>query len=92
MNMIFALLLLLGVLTLCVLGLLHPKYNDNLGHCVGMVIVILWAIAQVLRLAALKYMPPDDLWIGVGIFSFGMGTAVRTWLYKRKRVNHDFEC
>lgn len=85
MNMIFALLLLLGVITLCTLGLLHPQYNDNLGHCIGMVIVILWALAQVVRLASLKYMPADDIWICAGVFSFGVGTAVRTWLYKRKK-------
>jgi hypothetical protein len=85
MNAFFATILLTALVALCLLGLLHPQYNDNIGHCVGMVVVLLWAVAQLLRLHSLRYMPTDDVFVAFGLFSFGAGTAVRTWLYKRKK-------
>lgn len=85
MSGTFGLLCLLVLVLLCLVGLWHPQYNDNLGHCIGMVLVGLWALAQALRIIRTGYTPPDDLWLYVGLLCFGGGTAVRTWLYKRKQ-------
>jgi len=82
MNAFLAVVLLVGVIALCLLGLLHPQYSDNIGHCVGMVVFLIWAVAVLLRLYAVRYVTPDDLFLAFGLLSFGMGTAVRTWLYR----------
>ncbi len=87
MSAFIGLILLGGILVLCLLGLLHPRYNDNIAHCVGMVVLALWVIAQVLRVLSIRHMGADDLWLCFGILCFGSGTAIRTWLYKRKQGN-----
>lgn len=83
--MTIGLLCLVGIIALCFVGLWHPQYNDNIGHCVGMVLVGLWAMAQAWRVMHTQYVPADDLWLYVGILSFGSGTAVRTYLYRRRK-------
>jgi hypothetical protein len=85
MNVTFGILILTALLALCLLGLWHDKYNDNLLHCIGMSIVALWAVAAIARVVSIRYVAADDLFLWIGILCFGSGTAVRTWLYKRKR-------
>ncbi len=84
MNTLIGFVCLLTLLGLCLAGLFSRQYDDNLAHCVGMVVIGLWALAQLLRLWRTQVMPPDDLWLCVGLVCFGTGTAVRTWLYNRK--------
>lgn len=85
MNTLIGMTALLLLITLCLLGLFSRQYEDNLAQCVGLAMIVLWAVAQGLRLFRTQVMTTDDFWLCAALISFGAGTAVRTWLYKRKR-------
>lgn len=84
MNVLIGSAALVIIMALCLLGLLHRLYDDNLAHCIGLVMIGLWAFAQFLRVMRTGGMAHDDIWLCVGLIFFGVGTAVRTWLYRRK--------
>lgn len=85
MNTIFSMLLLLAVITMCLTGLYHANFDDNLGQCAGMAVVTVWAVAALVRAASYRYVGPDDAFVCIGMLAYGAGSGVRTWLYTRKK-------
>lgn len=85
MNTVASLILLAILITLCVIGLVHPLFNDNLGQCIGMVVILLWAVVMVDRILTVKYAALEPMLLCTGIIFYGLGVSVRTYLYKRKR-------
>jgi hypothetical protein len=85
MNFIFGTVILFVLITLCCIGLYHSYYDDNLAQCVGIVMVLLWAIATLGKTVSLHYAATSDTFLVTGLVIFASGVAVRTYLYKRKR-------
>lgn len=81
---ILGLLLLLVALLLCIGGLVSAYFDDNLLHCLGLAALLLWAVSEIRLVVLTGHVTPRELWLYVGLVSFGCGTALRTWLYARK--------
>jgi hypothetical protein len=84
MSLLIGSTALVIIMAFCVTGLLHRLYDDNLAQCIGLIMVSLWALAQLLRAVRADHMAVDDVWLCIALVCFGTGTAVRTWLYRRK--------
>lgn len=76
---------LLAILLLCLAGLLSGRFDDNLLHCAGLAALLLWSASEIRLLLLTGHLTGRELWLYAGVLSFGSGTALRTWLYTRKR-------
>lgn len=76
---------LVAILALCLVGLVSGKFDDNLLHCLGLAALALWSMSEIRLVLLTWHVTGRELWLYAGVLSFGSGTALRTWLYTRKR-------
>ena len=84
-TMVFALSTVL-ILAICVIGVLHPRYEDNLVQRLGMAVAALGGVAELWWLYQGQFMPDEtDIVFSGGVALFALGTVLKKILAPRKR-------
>lgn len=84
MELALSFVSLWGLLALVVWGLFSRWYDENLAQCVGLVCILVWALAELHTLHRFRWVSVSDNLLHVGLFIFALGTASRAAYYARK--------
>lgn len=68
------------VLAVCVLGVLHPRYEDNLIQRIGLSVGALGSMAELWFFVFERFVPDAaDLLFAGGVALFCIGTVIKKW-------------
>lgn len=85
MEALTGMILLSVFVVLCLVGLFGRHFEDNLLHALGLGLLLMWALSEWRLVLLTGHVTAREVWLYGGLLAFGSGTAVRTWLYTRKR-------